>query len=606
MTTETKAKPKAIPQRDNIDDQLKWNLADIYLSEKAWEADFSKARELIKIAATFSGKLAESPAVLYDCLTTRSELELITANLYQYAHLNRDLDNRQSKYQAMSDRAAALRSEAGAAFSFVEPELLTIDETRLIAMAGRLEKTDEYDFYIRELIRIRKHVRSEEVEELLAQSALMARGAESIFTMLNDADLKYPVVKDENGNEVTLTKQRFAKFMQFSDRRVRQEAHEAFYSVYKEHVNTTAAALAAGVNRDIFYARARRFDNSLHAALDGHNIPERVYHSLIETTESQLEGLHRYVALRKRLLKLDEIKSYDLVCPLFPERDYDVPYTQAVGQTIEALKPLGDDYSKTLNRGFDSRWVDVCETEGKGSGAYSWGNYRAHPFVLMNYNDTVDNMFTLAHEMGHALHSYYSNKAQPYPKAQYSIFVAEVASTLNEGLLVQHLLSKAVDKLDKLYILNRRVDNTLGTFFNQVMYAHFELEIHRRVENGGALSSDVLSELWGELTQKYFGPDLIVDELSRIKWSRVPHFYLNYYVYQYATSYTASAAILEKFLSGEQGIIERYLELISSGGNDHPIEQLKRCGVDMTTPAPVEATLKLFADQVDVMDRLTA
>jgi len=605
MTTDTKAKPKGVSQRDDIDDQFKWRLADIYTDDKAWEADLTKAQELIKKAATFAGKLTESPELLYECLTTRSQLELITASLYQYAHLSRDLDNRQSKYQAMSDRAAALRSEAGAAFSFVEPELLTIDEAQLLKMAGQFEKTDEYDFYIKELIRVRKHVRSEEVEQLLAQSSVMARGAESIFTMLNDADLTYPAIKDEEGNEVTLTKQRFAKFMESSDRRVRRDAHEAFYSAYKEHLNTTGAALASAVNRDIFYARARRFDNTLHAALDGNNIPEQVYHSLIETTEANLAGLHSYIALRKRLLKLDEIKAYDLLCPLFPERDYEVPYDQAVEQTVAALKPLGNDYGATLRSGFESRWVDVYETEGKGSGAYSWGNYNAHPFVLMNYNDTVDNMFTLAHEMGHALHSYYSNKTQPYPKAQYSIFVAEVASTLNEALLVQHLLSKAADKLDKLYILNRHVDNTLGTFFNQVMYAHFELEIHRRVESGGALSPDALSELWGELTRKYFGPEMTVDDLTTIKWSRVPHFYLNYYVYQYATSYTASQAILEKFLAGEEGIIGKYLELISSGGNDHPIEQLRRCGVDMTTPEPAKATLKLFADQVDEMDRLT-
>ncbi len=606
MTTETKAAPKKIPQRSDIDEKLTWSLADIYRSDEAWEKEFKHAKTLIDKAGEFAGQLDHSPQTLYNCLKARSDLGLICSSLYQYAHLNRDLDNRQSEYQAMSDRAANLNSEAAAAFSYVEPELLAIDEACLLEMADQFEKTDEYDFYVKELIRSRKHVRSEEVEELLAQSAVMARGAESIFTMLNDADLKYPAIKDEDGNDVTLTKQRFAKFMESSDRRVRKDAHEAFYSVYKDHLNTTGASLSSSVNRDVFYSRARRFDNCLHAALDGDNIPSQVYHSLIKTTESQLDGLHHYVALRKRLLKLDEIKMYDLLCPLFPERDYEVPYDQAVQQTIEALQPLGGDYLSTLKRGFDSRWVDVLETEGKGSGAYSWGNYRVHPFVLMNYNDTVDNMFTLAHELGHALHSFHSNKTQPYPKAQYSIFVAEVASTLNEGLLMQHLLSKATDKLDKLYLLNRHVDNTVGTYFNQVMYAHFELEIHERVERGEALSPDALNELWGQLTQKYFGPELSHDDLSALKWSRVPHFYLNFYVFQYATSYAASQAILDKFLAGEEGLVQRYLKLISSGGNNHPIEQLKQCGVDMTTPAPVEATLKLFADQIDEMDKLTS
>ncbi len=606
MTTETKTEPKKLQLRDDIADNFKWKLTDIYATEEAWEAEFAKAQDIQKKAPTFAGKLAKSPNVLYECLKMRSDLGLICSNLYQYAHLNRDLDNRQSKYQAMSDRAAILNSEASAAFSFIEPELLQIDEAKLLEMIKQFDKPDEYDFYIEELIRSRKHVRSEEVEELLAQSSVMARGAESIFTMLNDADLKYPAIKDKDGNEVTLTKQRFAKFMESSDRRVREDAHKAFYSVYSDHLNTTGSALAGAVNRDIFYSRARRYDTCLQASLDGDNIPQQVYESLIETTEAHLDGLHHYVALRKRLLKLDEIRTYDLICPLFPERDYEVPYEQAVEQTVQALAPLGVDYTAMLKHGFGSRWVDVLETAGKGSGAYSWGNYSCHPFVLMNYNDTVDNMFTLAHEMGHALHSYYSNKTQPYPKSQYSIFVAEVASTLNEGLLVQHLLSKATDKLDKLYILNRHVDNTLGTFFNQVMYAHFELEIHQRVEKGKALSPDSLNELWAELTKKYFGPELTFDDVSALKWSRVPHFYLNFYVFQYATSYAASQAILDKFLAGEEGLIERYLKLISSGGNDHPIEQLKQCGVDMTTAAPVEATLKLFADQIDEMDRLTA
>ncbi len=606
MTTETKSKPKKLLQRDDVEERFKWNLADIYADEKDWEADFNRAQELMKKAADFAGKLADSPATLYACLKTRSDLSLICSNLYQYAHLNRDLDNRQSKYQAMSERAAILNSEASAAFSFVEPEILAIDETKLLAMVDQFDKPDEYDFYIRELIRSRAHVRSEEVEEILAQSAMMARSAESIFTMLNNADLKYPSIRDEDGNEVILTKQRFAKFMESSDRRVREDAHKAFYSVYADHLNTTGSSLAGAVNRDIFYSKARRYENCLQSALDGDNIPEKVYESLIATTEANLEGLHHYVKLRKRLLKLDEIKTYDLICPLFPERDYEVPYEQAVEETIEALKPLGEDYSRMLQHGFSSRWVDVRETEGKGSGAYSWGNYSCHPFVLMNYNDTVDNMFTLAHEMGHALHSYYSNKTQPYPKSRYSTFVAEVASTLNEGLLVQHLLSKATDKLDRLYILNRHVDNTLGTFFNQVLYAHFELKIHRHVEQGGALSPDMMNELWTELTKKYFGPDLTFDDLSALKWSRVPHFYMNFYVFQYATSYAASQAILDKFLAGEKGLIDKYLKLLSSGGNDHPIEQLRLCGVDMSTPAPVEATLKLFANQVDEMDRLTA
>ncbi|MCK4301297.1 MAG: oligoendopeptidase F [candidate division Zixibacteria bacterium] len=606
MTSQTKKSPAAIPTRVDIETKHKWNLADLYTTDEAWEEDFKKAQALMAKAGQFSGKLAESPGLLYDCLKTRTELSLITSNLYQYAHLSRDLDNRVSRYQAMVDRAAMLSSEAGAAFAFVEPELLKIDEAHLREMAAEFERTDEYDFYIKELIRSRPHIRSEEVEELLAQSAVVARGPDSIFTMLNDADLKYPTIRDEDDNEVTLTKQRFAKFMESGDRRVRKDAHVGFYSIYKEHLNTLGASLASSVNADIFYSRARRFDSCLHTALDGDNIPTTVYHSLLDTTEANLSHLHEYTSLRKRLLGLDEIRPYDLICPLFPDRDYEVPYDKAVAEVLAALQPLGEEYCARLKEAFQSRWVDVYETEGKGSGAYSWGNYSSHPFVLMNYNNTVDNMFTLAHEMGHAMHSFHSNSNQPYTKSQYSTFVAEVASTLNEGLLIHYLLKKAADKQDKLYLLNRYIDNTMGTFFNQVMYARFELQIHKQIEKGGALSPDMLSKLWGELTQKYFGPDLALEEYAPLKWSRVPHFYMTFYVYQYATSYAASQTILDMIMKGEQGIIGRYLELLSAGGSDHPIELLKKCGVDMSTPSPVEANIRLFGEQVTDMDRLTA
>jgi len=596
---------KAIPTRDQIDDQFKWNLADLYATDEAWEADYKKVQGLMEEAKQFVGKLTESPETLYNCLKLRSDLGLIASRLYQYAKLSQDLDNRVSKYQAMTDRSAMLASQSRAAFAFVEPELLKVDESTLLDMAAKFPKTDEYDLYIRELIRTRKHIRSQEVEELLAMSTMTTRGPETIFTMLDDADLVYPTIKDEDGNEVALTKQRYAKFMESKDRRVRRDAYMGFYSVYKDHLNTLSASLAAAVNADVFYARARHFDSCLASALFGDNIPTSVYHALLDTTEANLGGLNKYTEVRKRILGLDEIGSFDLACPLFPEQDYEVEYEDAITEILEAVKPLGEKYVEVLGQAFQSRWVDVYETAGKGGGAYSWGNYSAHPFVLMNYNKTVDNMFTLAHEMGHALHSYLSNKTQPYPKAQYSIFVAEVASTLNEGLLLQHLLKKASDTKQKLYLLNRYIDNTSGTFFNQILYARFELMIHETVEKGGALSPDLMTEFWTELIKKYSGPTLTLDDYSGLKWCRIPHFYMTFYVYQYATSYAASQAILDKIAGGDNGMIDRYLALLSSGGNDYPIELLKKCGVDMSTPAPVEATLKRFNEQIDELDRLT-
>ncbi len=605
MPAATDTKSKAIPTRAEIDDKHTWNLTDLFESDAAWERAVEEVQQLVEKAKGFTCKLASSPDLLFECLETRTEVTIISVKLLQYARLNQDLDNRVSRYQAMTDRAMQLASVTGAAFAFIEPELLKIDEAALLDMAAKFPRTDVYDFYIKELIRSRKHIRSEEVEELLALSSTVARGPESIFTMLDDADLVYPSITDEKGEEVPLSKQRFAKFMESSDPRVRRDAHQGFYSVYKDHVNTLGASLASSVNKDVFYSRARRFDSCLASSLFGDNIPVEVYHSLLDTTEANLSGLHDYVGARQKILNLDEIHPYDMMCPLFPEQDYEVSYDEAVNNVLEAVRPLGDKYIEVLRKGLGSRWVDVFETQGKGGGAYSWGSYTAHPFVLMNYNDTVNNMFTLAHEMGHAMHSYLSNQAQPYQKSHYSIFVAEVASTLNEGLLLQYLLERATDKMQKLYLLNRQIDNTVGTFFNQILYARFELTMHEEVEKGGALSPDYLTDLWRQLTGKYYGDGMTVDDLTPIKWSRIPHFYMMaYYVYQYATSYAASQAIMQRVTSGEPGLIDKYLELLSSGGKDYPIELLKICGIDMSTPTPVEATLKLFGEQVEELKQL--
>jgi oligoendopeptidase F len=593
-----------LPTRGEIEPEYTWNLADLYPSDESWQREFEAVKGLIEQAGRFAGKLGDA-ATLYECLVTRTEVSRKTSLLYLYAFLAKELDNRVSTYQAMNEQAAMLSSQAGAAFAYVEPELVKIPDEKLREMASSFERTDVYDFYIEDLIRSKKHIRSTEVEELLAQSALMARGASSAFNLLNDADLKYGTIRDEEGNEVTLTKQRFAKFLESIDRRVRHDAYHQFYRAYQDHINTVGATLGASVNKDVFYATARRFDNCLQGALDGDNIPRAVYDSLIETTEADLSALHRYTQVRKRVLKLDEIRAWDMVCPLFPEADYEVAYDEAVRTIMTALKPMGEDYCRQLADGFGSRWVDVFETEGKGSGAFSTGAYGVHPYVLMNYNDTVDNMFTLAHEMGHAMHSHLSSQKQPYPKAHYSIFVAEVASTLNEGLLMQHLLKQAGDDKTRLYLLNRWIDNTWGTFFYQTLLAHFELAIHEMVEGGQALSPETLNKLYGELVHKYYGSEFAMDDYSYIKWGRIPHFYSAFYVYQYATSYAASQAILQKFLDGEPGIVDRYLELISSGGNDYPINQLKKCGVDMTTGEAVKATLALFAEQVQQMDELT-
>jgi oligoendopeptidase F len=595
---------KKLLQRSDVEEKDRWYLYELFENDESWEKAFESASKLIEEADSFSGKLND-PKQLWGALELRAELSEKVFTLFQYARLHLHLDNRQSTYQEMTDRATFLFSQAGAALAFIEPELMKLTDDQLRELADNFEKSDIYDFYIEELIRSRQHIRSEEVEQLLSLSQTFSGGQENIFNMLDDADIKYPSIKDEQGNEVQLTKQRYSKFMESSDAKVRKDANDNFNKVYQEHINSIGVMLSTEVNKNIFYAKARNYESCLHRSLDGFNIPVDVYNSLLDNTEANIKGLHKWTSLRKKLLKLDKIGMYDMVCPLFPDADYEVSYQEAIDATIACCLPLGKEYTEILKHAFDNRWVDVYETEGKSSGAFSWGNYSNHPYVLMNYNNTVDNMFTLAHELGHALHSYLSNKHQPFSKHQYSIFVAEVASTLNEGLLMQHLLKKTESKEQKLYLLNRHIDNTMGTFLNQVMYSRFELMIHQHVESGQALSADTMTGFWADLTKKYFGPDMTIDEFGGIKWSRVPHFYLNFYVYQYATSYAASQAILQKFIDGEDGIIDKYLTLLKSGGSNYPIELLKECGVDMISPDPVRATIDLFEQQVEQIANLT-
>lgn len=604
MSSTATATDNPIPNRSALDPNDTWNLSDLFAHDAAWEEAYLKAAHMCESAASFTGKLTGDAHLLWNCLESRNDLSRLVQRIFQYAYLNKDLDNRVSTYQAMTQRAHMLSAKAGAAFSFVEPELLAVDDATLMKLHAAFPKQDVYDFYFSELIRSRAHIRSAEVEELLAESMVVASGPDSIFSMLDDADIVYPTIIGEDGKEIALTKQRYAKLLESSNARLRKEAHQAFYKPYKEHLNTLGASLGSSVQKDIFYTKARRFSTCLERALDGDMIPATVYHTLLETTEKELSVLHRYVAIRKKILKLDQIGLWDMNCPLFPEADFEVPYAQAVSQVQAAVQPLGDAYQQALAHAFTNRWVDVWETEGKGGGAYSWGSYDCHPFVLMNYNKTVDAMFTLAHEMGHALHSWLSNKTQPYSKAQYSIFVAEVASTLNEGLLQHRLLQTAESDAMRKYLLGRQLENTFGTFFNQIMYARFELAIHELVERGQALSPDSLTELWKGLSIQYYGPSMTVDDLGCLKWARIPHFYNMFYVYQYATSYAASQAILTRFVSGESGIIDRYLTLLSSGGSDHPIALLKKCGVDMSGPEPVLATVRLFESQVAQLEQM--
>ncbi|MBN2290647.1 MAG: oligoendopeptidase F [Candidatus Glassbacteria bacterium] len=597
------AEVKKAITRDEIDQRYKWRLEDIYPANEDWERDFAEVKKMIPEVEAFSGRLGESPEVLAALFKLRDSLGVKMGKLYVYSHMRRDENTADDTYQALSDRAEGLGTSLAAATSFIVPEILQIDEQRLrgwldypgLAAARHL---------VEDILRTREHTLGPEQEKLLAMSSEVTRSPQTIFSMLDNADIRYPAIEDENGEQVELTKARYQKFLESGDRELRRRAFEAFYTTYNGYENTLAALLSSIVKRDIFYARARNYGSSLEAALDGDNIPVEVYDNVVGSVNQNLSPLHRYVALRKRVLGLDEVHPYDLYLPLFPTTEDEYQYDDAVKLVSESLKPLGETYLSVLKEGFGSNWIDVYETRGKRSGGYSWGSYGTHPYILLNYNGTLHEVFTIAHEMGHALHSHFTRQAQPYMYGDYTIFVAEVASTTNEALLIDHLLKVSGDEKMQLGLLDHYVRQIQGTVYIQALFAEFEREIHRQVEDGGALTSTVLSELCRSLYQKYFGPDLVVDEIYEINWGRIPHFYNNFYVYQYATGFSAAALLSEKILSQGEPAVGKYLQFLKSGSSDYSIELLKRAGVDMTSPEPVVAAARLMDRLLDRMEQL--
>jgi len=592
-----------LTQRSDISDKYKWDLTDIFADQAAWDADFEKFKNGIELFAKYQGTLND-PNMLLECMLVKDSVELIGDNLYVYAYLKLDEDNRVSAHQEQAGKIAALYSKFSQATSFIEPEILSIDNDKLRSMLNANPELDQYRFYLEDLIRQKEHILSAEKEELLAQAGQMAGTASNVFNMINDADISYGEVYDEDSNLVQLSKQRYYAFLESEDRRVRRDANQAYNEAYLNYVNSLAATLSGSVKKDYFYSQARGYETCLDMALDSDNIPDDVFHNLIDAVNANLEPLHKWASIRKRLLGVDTLYTYDMWVPVLPDMKREFEYEEAKEMVLEGLEPMGNRYLTDFEKGLTSGWIDVFESEGKGSGAYQWGTYSIHPYVLLNYNQQLGDIFTLAHEMGHAMHSYYTNKNEPYRSSGHSLFVAEVASTLNEALLLNYLVERADDDRKKLYLLNRQLDNTMGTFFHQVMYAHFEMMIHEEIEKGGALSAELMNQWWADLTKKYYGPVLTMDDMTPYKWSRIPHFYMTYYVFQYATSYAASQAIFDKFMAGESGIIDKYLNLLKAGGSDYPIELLKGCGVDMAKPDAVKATIDRFAQQVDQVEQL--
>jgi oligoendopeptidase F len=599
-------KSKTLPKRSDVPVEYKWRLEDIYPSDSDWEKDVQKAKQLADQLAGLKGKLGQSGNDLLAALKLQDELLQTLDQVFVYARMRRDEDNTNSTYQGLTDRATSLSTQAYGAISYIQPEILEIPTDELEKWINEVSGLAHYRILLDEITRFKPHTLSSEEEALLANMSELASAPNKIYGMLSNADMKFPMITDENGEEVELTKGRYTQFMESKDRRVRKEAFDALYETFGKFRNTIAASLTSAVKGDVFYARTRKYPSALYAALFADNVDLSVYDNLIATIHEHLPLMHRYIALRKKLLEVDELHMYDLYVPIVPEVDMKIPYDQAVETIKAALKPLGEEYGRVLAEGFSEGWIDVYENEGKTSGAYSWGAYTTHPFVLMNYQDNVNNMFTLAHEMGHALHSYHSNHAQPYTYADYKIFVAEVASTLNEALLMHHLLETTTDKAQRMYLINYYLEQFRGTVFRQTMFAEYEKIVHEKEEKGDPLTADSLSEIYRELNVAYHGPDMVVDKQVDLEWARIPHFYRNFYVYKYATGFSAATSLSKQILEEGQPAVDRYLNFLKGGSSDYPLNLLKNAGVDMTTPDPIREGLAVFKELLEEMEQLVS
>jgi len=600
----TSTRLNELPAREQIDPKYRWRLEDIYPSDDDWETDYRRVEQGLGAIGEFKGRTGESAEALLKVLKLRDELEERFERVFVYAAMRSDEDTTNEHYQALRDRAASLAARVQEATAFVSTEILDIPEEKLWQWVEENEDLRVYRHFLEDLLRTREHVLPREQEELLARTSEVARAPHDIFNMFNNADIRFSKILDERGNEIEVTKGRYALLQESPDRRVRRDAFRALYGEYSKWPNTLASMLNGSVKKDVFYARTRRYPSALRMALDADNVPDEVYSNLIDAVHAGLEPLHRAISLRKRALKVEAVHPYDLYVPLVPSLKWEVPYEEARELVLGALSILGEEYGEQLKRAFREGWIDVFENRGKRTGAYSWGAYGVHPYILLNYNGRLDDVFTLAHELGHAMHSHFTWSTQPYIYGDYSIFVAEVASTVNEALLTHYLLGRTEEPQRRLYLLNHWVDQIRGTVYTQVLFAEFEKATHEMVERGQPLTANVLNKLASNLYRTYLGPDFTLDSPYEINWARIPHFYTAFYVYKYATGYSAATAISQKILSGEAGAVERYLDFLRSGSSDYPLNLLRKAGVDMRSPEPVRSVTGLLARLVSEMEGL--
>lgn len=593
-----------IPERSQQRQEDLWDLTDLYPSDEAWQADFDKLKELAAKVPEYRGSLGSSAKTLLEYARLDEQIGLLLDRLANYAQRKNDEDTRVAAYQAMVAKLTALWVEVAAAGAFETPELLAIpDET----LEQFYKDEPDLELYRRSFWNVRRkkaHILSDAEEKLLAQAGEMAQAPDTIFSMFNDADLKFEDAVDQDGGHHPLSQGTYVSYLESRDRQLRKSAFENLYAQYEAYRNTVAAVLASQVKQLQFFSQARHYPSSLHMALDGTNVPVEVYYNLIDTVHQNLDRMHRYVALRKKLLGLDELHMYDVYAPLVKTEKRHIPFEQAKQTVYDALAPMGEAYRAILKEGYDNRWIDVYENVGKRSGAYSAGP-KVHPYVLLNYTGTLDSQFTLAHEMGHAIHSYLSNKHQPAAYADYVIFVAEVASTCNETLLMYHLLDQTTDRHERAELINHFLEQFKGTLYRQTMFSEFELKIAERNQNGESLTADDLCALYRQLNEAYFGPEMVLDPQIDMEWARIPHFYYNYYVFQYATGFSAAIALARRIRREGTAAVQDYLGFLSGGCSKDPIDLLKGAGVDMTTAAPIQEALDLFAELLDEMEQLT-
>lgn len=582
-----------------------WCLEDMFESDDFWEEEFGRLQRMIFQYEDFEGTLGESADSLLEYLKFNDETNLLMERLYVYANMRYHQDMANSMYQEFAARAQKLMVEISGASAFAEPEILEITTEKINIFFNENPELETYKRYISEILRGKNHTLDKKTETILAKSRQMANAAENIFSMYNGADIKFPSITTEEGEEIEITHGNFVPLLESTDREVRKAAFEGVYETYGKMRNTLAATFAANLDQANFYAQVRNFSSAREMYLYGSNIPESVYDNLIETVHKNMDKMHKYVSLRKKILDVSELHMYDLYTPIAKAPDTKYSFEAAKDIVLEGLAPMGEEYIKVLEEGFDNRWIDVYENEGKRSGAYSWGAYGIHPYVLMNYHGTLDHVFTLAHEMGHAIHSYYSDANQPYVNAGYKIFVAEVASTCNESLLIQHLLKITEDEEEKAYLINHFLEQFKGTLYRQTMFAEFEKIAHSMVQNGEGVTADRLCEIYYNLNKKYFGDDIVIDKEIELEWARIPHFYNPFYVYQYATGLSAAIALSKRIIEEGTPAVEDYMKFLKGGSSQDPIELLKIAGVDMTSAKPIETALELFGNLLDELQKMT-